>query len=59
MIKSKTHVPTLCLSFLMLYIFIKNTQAIPIGGITNILKGLESFKDYIFGFRKFILPVNK
>ena len=40
MIKSKTYIPAFCLSFLMLLIFVANAQAIPIGGITKIFKGL-------------------
>ena len=40
MIKSKSYISTFCLSFLMLLIFVANAQAIPVGGITKILKGL-------------------
>ena len=40
MTKSKPQLPTLCLSLLMVFLFTSNVHAIPIGGITKILKGL-------------------
>ena len=40
MIKSKSQMTTICLSLLMVIIFTANVQAIPVGGIVKIFKGL-------------------